>query len=91
MNRAEAERTRIQAELDAQRTQRQRNAMGQFATPGSLAVEMLRSARDLTRGRTTGLRFMDPAFGTGSFYSALLRVFDRESIAAAYGYEIDPH
>ena len=34
---------------------------------------------------------MDPAFGTGSFYSALLSVFRRESIAAAYGYEIDPH
>ena len=65
--------------------------MGQFATPSPLAVEMLRSAHDLSRGRTTGLRFMDPAFGTGSFYSALLRVFPRESIAAAYGYEIDPH
>ena len=91
MNRAEAERTRVQAELDAQRTQHQRNVMGQFATPGPLAVEMLRSARDLTIGRTGGLRFMDPAFGTGSFYSALLRVFGRESIAAAYGYEIDPH
>ena len=91
MNRAEVERTRIQAELDSQRTQHQRNVMGQFATPGPLAVEMLRSARDLTCGRTDGLRFMDPAFGTGSFYSALLRVFRRESIAAAYGYEIDPH
>ena len=91
MNRSETERTRIQAELDAQRTQHQRNAMGQFATPGPLAVEMLRSARDLTPGRTGGLRFMDPAFGTGSFYSALLRVFGRESIAAAHGYEIDPH
>ena len=87
----EAERTRIQAELDAQRTQRQRNAMGQFATPGPLALEMLQSAHDLTCGRPEGLRFMDPAFGTGSFYSALLRVFRRESIAAAYGCEIDPH
>ena len=91
MNPLEAERTRIQAELDARRTRRQRNVMGQFATPGPLAVEMLRSARDLTRGRTGGLRFMDPAFGTGSFYSALLSVFDRESVAVAFGYEIDPH
>ncbi|MYI06290.1 MAG: SAM-dependent DNA methyltransferase, partial [Gemmatimonadetes bacterium] len=91
MNPLEAERTRIQAELDAQRTRRQRNVMGQFATPGSLALEMLRSARDMVGERTSGLRFMDPAFGTGSFYSALLSVFDRESVAAAYGYEIDPH
>ena len=85
MNRVETERTRIQAELDAQRTQRQRNVMGQFATPSPLAVEMLRSARDLTHRRTRGLKFMDPAFGTGAFYSALLHVFGRESIAAAYG------
>ena len=91
MNRLETERMRLQAELDALRTQRQRNVMGQFATPGQLALEMLESAHDLTCERTDGLRFMDPAFGTGSFYSALLRVYRRESIAAAYGYEIDPH
>ena len=91
MSPLEAERRRIQAELDARRTRRQRNVMGQFATPGPLALEVLRSARDLTRGRTGRLRFMDPAFSTGSFYSALLGLFRRESIAAAYGYEIDPH
>ena len=91
MNRKEKERTRIQAELDSQRTQRERNVMGQFATPGALAVEILRSARDLIRGRSGKLRFMDPAFGTGSFYSALLSVFDRDAVAAAYGFEIDPH
>ena len=91
MNRLEEDRVRLQAELDAHRTQSERNAMGQFATPGRLAVEMLRSARDLTRGKRGGLTFMDPAFGTGSFYSALLHVFRREAVAAAYGYEIDPH
>ena len=80
----------MQAELDALQTQRQRNAMGQFATPEPLALEILQSARMLTRQRT-GLRFMDPAFGTGAFYSALLRVFPRESVTAAQGYEIDPH
>lgn len=91
MNRLEEERVRLQAELDARRTQLERNAMGQFATPGRLAVEMLQSARDLTRGKRRRLTFMDPAFGTGSFYSALLHVFRRESLATAYGYEIDPH
>ena len=65
--------------------------MGQFATPGGLALEILHSARSLMRGRREALRFIDPAFGTGAFYSALLRVFRPESIAAAYGYEIDPH
>ena len=91
MNRLEEERVRLQAELDARRTQLERNAMGQFATPGRLAIEMLQSARELTRGKRGGLTFMDPAFGTGSFYSALLHVFRREAVAAAYGYEIDPH
>ena len=91
MSRAERERTRLQAELDALRTQRERNAMGQFATPGPLAVEILQSARDQTHPRSDGLRFMDPAFGTGAFYSALLRVFSPESIGSAHGYEIDPH
>ena len=36
---------RAQVELDARRTRRQRNVIGQFATPGPLALEMLRSAR----------------------------------------------
>ena len=91
MNRLEAERVRIQAELDSRRTQRERNAMGQFATPGPLAVEILRSARELTGRGGEALSFMDPAFGTGAFYSALLQVFRPESISAAHGYEIDPH
>ncbi len=91
MKRLESERLRMQAELDAVRTQRERNAMGQFATPGPLALEILRSARSLTRARRDRISFLDPAFGTGSFYSALLRVFPDQSIAAAYGFEIDPH
>lgn len=37
------------------------------------------------------MRFLDPAIGTGSFYSALLEVFSRSQIGAAAGYEIDPH
>ncbi len=91
MNRLESERLRIQAELDALRTQRARNMMGQFATPGPLAYEILQSARRLTRCESRQVRFLDPAFGTGSFYSALLRVFPAASIADALGFEIDPH
>jgi len=82
---------RMQEELDALRTQRERNVMGQFATPAPLALEILQSARSLTFRRCGGVRFLDPAFGTGSFYSALLSVFPRRSIAASFGYEIDPH
>ena len=37
------------------------------------------------------VRFIDPAIGTGAFYSALLATFPRSAIGAAVGYEIDPH
>jgi len=30
-------------------------------------------------------------FGTGAFYSALLRVFPGESIGTSHGFEVDPH
>lgn len=64
--------------------------MGQFATPPELAVDILRYAKAQT-GLNEGVRFIDPSLGTGSFYSALLRVFPQSSIDAAVGYEIDPH
>ncbi len=64
--------------------------MGQFATPTGLAVDILRYARKhFQRGEKVW--FMDPAMGTGSFYSALLAVFPRTHIGTAVGYEIDPH
>ena len=81
----------MQEKLDALRTQRERNLMGQFATPAPLARAILQSARGLALCGSARLRFLDPAFGTGSFYSALLSVFPRSSISAALGYEIDPH
>ncbi len=37
------------------------------------------------------LRFLDPAIGTGSFYSALSTVFPRRRIVEALGFEIDPY
>ena len=36
------------------------------------------------------VRFIDPAIGTGSFYSAFLQVFPQSRISSASGYEIDP-
>ena len=37
------------------------------------------------------VRFLDPAIGTGAFYSALLEVFGEDRVQAAVGYEVDPH
>lgn len=83
-------RLALQAELDAAKSQPERNRMGQFATPTGLAVDMLRYAKTSLR-KPEKIRFLDPAIGTGSFYSALLSVFAKSQIDLAVGYEIDPH
>src|SRR6266446_1658203 len=86
----EERRRVLQEELDGAKTQAERNRLGQFATPALLAFDILASAkRLLPQGQN--IRFFDPAFGTGSFYSALLRVFPGNRIVVAEGYEIDPH
>ena len=47
---------------------------------------MLRHAKGLF-GPGGKFRFIEPAIGTGAFYSALLRVFPKARIGAAAGYE----
>ena len=86
----EEQRLALQRELDAGKDSSKRNRMGQFATPTGLAVDILRYA-ERHLGESGRVRFIDPALGTGSFYSALLDVFPKRSISAAVGYEIDPH
>lgn len=86
----ESRRISLQRDLDAGREPAERNRMGQFATPAGLALEIQRYAQKHL-GMDEDVRFIDPAFGTGSFYSALLNVFPRPRIRAAVGYEIDPH
>jgi len=86
----EQDRLALQASLDAEKTQAERNRLGQFATPTALAEDMLRYAAALLPPATK-VRFLDPAIGTGSFYSALLKVFPKKRIAEAVGFELDPH
>ena len=80
----------LQDQLDGQKDAFERNRMGQFATPTWLAVDMLRYA-EMMLGKEEKVRFLDPALGTGAFYSALLQVFTSARIDSATGYEIDPH
>ena len=86
----EKHRLALQEELDAGKSQAERNRMGQFATPTELAADILRYAA-AHLGEGGKIRFSDPAVGTGSFYSALLDVFPRDRVDTAVGYEIDPH
>lgn len=86
----ETRRLILQDQLDAAKDGFQRNRMGQFATPAWLAADMLHYAKMLF-DEEENVRFLDPALGTGAFYSALLQVFTSARISAATGYEIDPH
>ena len=86
----ETRRLAIQSQLDGVKNQSERNRMGQFATPTDLAVDIFQYAK-AQLAETTPVRFIDPAIGTGSFYSALRRVFPEDRLARAVGYEIDPH
>lgn len=86
----ESQRQILQTKLDGLKTQEERNIMGQFSTPISLANDILTHAKNIIPKRTK-VRFLDPAFGTGSFYSALINVFPKTRIELATGFEIDDH
>ncbi|WP_337995944.1 Eco57I restriction-modification methylase domain-containing protein [Oleispirillum naphthae] len=86
----EAQRLVLQAELDAQKSQVERNKLGQFATPTALAREILSASLGLLPPDET-IRFLDPAIGTGAFFSALLATASHARIAKAVGYEVDAH
>jgi adenine-specific DNA-methyltransferase len=84
----EGRRQTEQARLDTLKTAAERNKWGQFATPFQLALSLARYAnKTLGEGR---LRFLDPAVGTGSFYSALSQAVPANAIEAATGIELDP-
>jgi adenine-specific DNA-methyltransferase len=85
----ELERLRVQAEIDSAKPSDERNKLGQFATPPKLAVQILAHAKKLLKNERT-IKFLDPAIGTGSFYSALLETFEADQISEARGFEIDP-
>ncbi len=89
---AEREKVRLaeQVRLDALSGGAKRNRVGQFATPGALAEEILRYCWQHWRQRPDPVHFLEPCVGTGAFYSALLRVFPRGRIKRATGYELDP-
>lgn len=86
----EFKRRVLQDQLDAHKESTERNRMGQFATPPDLAVDILHYAA-ASLGEHQKLRFLDPAIGTGAFYSALLDVLPKDRLPNPTGYEIDPH
>lgn len=85
----EQKRLELQASLDAQKSALERNKLGQFATPTALAREIVAHGARLLGDQP--IEFLDPAIGTGSFYSALSASVSADRIRSALGFEIDPH
>lgn len=86
----EERRLFLQARLDSAKDRVQRNKMGQFATPAALAIDILKATRPLL-STSNPIRFIDPAIGTGAFFSALMQVYPTDSVSRAVGYEVDSH
>jgi adenine-specific DNA-methyltransferase len=86
VNREDA-RLELLARLDAAKTQAERNQSGQFATPPKLASEIVQHA--LSFLQCPEIRYLEPGFGTGSFFSALTA--SSATVQSARGFEIDPH
>lgn len=89
-NNIEELRQEIQVKLDKQKSQIERNKLGQFSTPTRLANDILRHTL-LFFNSEDSIRFLDPCIGTGSFFSALMNIFPSNRIKKAVGYEIDEH
>ncbi|MCL2346773.1 MAG: N-6 DNA methylase, partial [Planctomycetaceae bacterium] len=85
----ENERRILQDQLDSGKTTLQRNQLGQFATPPALAEGIVRFALEYVENGSE-VRFFDPAFGTGAFYSAFLRSVNGNQYSAT-GIEIDSY
>lgn len=86
----EIDRLSLQEKLDEKKTQSERNRLGQFATPTLLARDILTYGISQLPAKSR-IKFLDPAIGTGSFYSALRSASTGRRIHLAMGFEIDSH
>ena len=78
----------MQLMLDAKKSHRARNEMGQFSTPFPLALDIMRRIKELRPEHNIAL--LEPAFGTGVFLSAFIEAYGRPP-HRALGFEIDSH
>lgn len=84
----ETRRADAQSATDSAKSALDRNRLGQFSTPFPVACQMVgRALRDMPSDMP--VRFLEPALGSGVFFSALLRQAPAARIADATGCEID--
>jgi adenine-specific DNA-methyltransferase len=85
----ERRRGEAQAAVDASKHAAERNRLGQFSTPFPIASQMV--ARSLEAlPSDVPVAFLEPALGSGVFFSALLRHAPPGRVESATGCEIDP-
>jgi len=82
-------RTQLQTEIDNSKSIKIRRRFGQFATPYELATEIMSFGLILQNKKE--ISFLEPAFGTGAFYSALLSECNKQakSVERAIGIELN--
>ncbi len=85
----ESERIQLQTAIDNRKSIEDRRRLGQFATPYELAREII--SYGLTLQDEKEISFLEPAIGTGAFYSALLSECSKRSknVKSAAGIELD--
>ncbi len=84
----EAARLEAQKRLDEARPHKERNRLGQFATPPSLARAIMEETARMLPSRSK-VRVLDPAFGTGAFYTATLEALGQARLEGVRGVEVD--
>ena len=86
----EERRQNLQQVLDSGKTQEQRNVLGQFSTPFPLAKDIVAYALNLSPDcRPTAM--IEPACGTGVFFSAMQEVLGTERLDGCVGFEVDSY
>lgn len=86
----ENKRKLLQKTLDSLKTQKERNVLGQFSTPYRLANDILIKTKQFLP-KKEAIKFLDPAIGTGVFFSALINNFQENKLERTVGFEIDSH
>lgn len=89
LNSIEYKRIQLQTAIDNGKSIESRRRLGQFATPYELAQEIMDFG--LALQEQNEISFLEPAFGTGAFYSALLSECGKQTknINTAIGIEVD--
>ncbi len=85
---SEEERFKFQLSVDEKKSREERNILGQFSTPYPLACQIVSSSlAELPQAQPVS--FLEPALGSGVFYSALMREIGDRQLREAVGVERD--